>query len=94
MWFLQVEEVRYWKNLKAISNVKLKLAIKEDDIIMSAELNELRKIRQDLDILTDLYVRLIERLIPEEDPEEEDIRAIREEDEIVGEEELFRVLME
>jgi len=44
---------------------------------MSAELNELRKIRQDLDILTDLYVRLIERLIPEEDPEEEDIRAIR-----------------
>ena len=35
-------------------------------------------------------MRLIERLIPEEDPEEEDIRAIREEDEIVGEEELFR----
>lgn len=61
---------------------------------MSAELNELRKIRQDLNILTDLYVRLTERLIPEEDPEEEDIRAIMEEDEIVGEEELFRALME
>jgi len=61
---------------------------------MSAELNELRKIRQDLDILTDLYVKLIERLIPEEDPEEEDIRAIREEDEIAGEKELFRALME
>ncbi|GBE55028.1 hypothetical protein BMS3Bbin15_01192 [archaeon BMS3Bbin15] len=77
-----------------ISNVKLKQTLNGDGIIMSAELNELRKIRQDLNILTDLYVRLTERLIPEEDPEEEDIRAIMEEDEIVGEEELFRALME
>ncbi len=61
---------------------------------MSAELKELQKIRQDLDILTNLYAKLIDRLIPEEEPDEEDIRAIREEDEIVGEEELFRVLRE
>ena len=61
---------------------------------MSAELKELQKIRQDLDILTNLYVKLIDKLIPEEEPDEEDIRAIREEDEIVGEEELFRVLIE
>jgi len=61
---------------------------------MSTEVRELQKIRQNLDILTDLYAKLIDRLLPEEDPDEEDIKAIREEDEIVGEEELFRVLRE
>jgi hypothetical protein len=61
---------------------------------MSAEAKELQKIRKDLDILTNLYVKLVDRLIPEEEPSEEDIKAIREEDEIVGEKELFRVLEE
>ncbi len=61
---------------------------------MSAELKELQKIREDLDILTNLYAKLIERLIPEEELEEGDIEAIKEEGEIVGEEELFRILME
>ncbi len=61
---------------------------------MSAELKELQKIRRDLDILTNLYAKLVDRLLPEEEPSREDIKAIREEDEIVGEEELFRVLEE
>ncbi len=59
---------------------------------MSAEIKELQKIRQDLDILTDLYVKLVDRLLSEEEPDEEDIKAIREKDEIVGEEEFFKVL--
>lgn len=61
---------------------------------MSTEVKELQKIRQNLDILTNLYVKLIDRLLPEEEPEKDDIKAIREKDEIVGEEELFRVLRE
>lgn len=61
---------------------------------MSTEVKELQKIRQNLDILTNLYVKLIDRLLPEEELEKEDTRAIREKDEIVGEEELFRVLRE
>jgi len=59
---------------------------------MSTEVNELQKIRQNLDILTNLYVKLIDRLLPEEEPDREDIKAIMEKDEIAGEEELFRVL--
>ncbi|MEE8167298.1 MAG: hypothetical protein V3T58_00295 [Candidatus Hydrothermarchaeales archaeon] len=61
---------------------------------MSIEVQELQKIRQDLDILTNLYAKLIDRLLPEEEPDEDDVKAIREKDEIVGEEELFRVLRE
>jgi hypothetical protein len=61
---------------------------------MGAEVKELRKIRKDLDILTNLYAKLVDRLLPEEEPSEEDIKAIRDEDETVGEEELFRVLEE
>lgn len=60
---------------------------------MTAEV-ELHKIRQNLDVLTNLYVKLVERLIPEEEPDEEDIKFIREEDETVGEEELLRALEE
>ena len=57
-------------------------------------MKELQKIRRDLDILTNLYAKLVDRLLPEEEPSREDIKAIRGEDEIVGEEELFRVLEE
>lgn len=60
---------------------------------MSAEV-ELHKIRQNLDVLTNLYVKLVERLLPEEEPDEEDIKAIRDDDETAGEEELFRALEE
>ncbi|RMF90515.1 MAG: hypothetical protein D6733_03605 [Methanobacteriota archaeon] len=61
---------------------------------MGAEIKELQKIRKDLDLLTNLYARLVDRLVPEEEPDEEDLRAIREKDEIAGEEELFKVLSE
>lgn len=57
-------------------------------------MKELQKIRKDLDILTNLYAKLVDRLIPEEEPSEEDIKALREEDELAGEEELFRALEE
>jgi hypothetical protein len=32
---------------------------------------ELKKIRADLDMLTNLYSKLVDRLIPEEEPEEQ-----------------------
>ena len=53
---------------------------------------ELRKIRTDLDMLTNLYAKLIDRLIPEEEPEEQDLKAIRSKDKIVSESELFKAL--
>ena len=54
--------------------------------------SEIKKIRADLDQLTKLYTRLVNRLIPEEEPEPEDIKAIKSKDKIVGEEELFKAL--
>ncbi len=53
---------------------------------------ELKKIRADLDMLTNLYSKLIDRLIPEEEPEAEDLKAIRGRDKIVSESELLKVL--
>lgn len=53
---------------------------------------ELKKIRADLDMLTDLYSKLVDRLIPEEEPEAEDLEAIRGRDKIASESELFKVL--
>ncbi|MCZ7402641.1 MAG: hypothetical protein O8C61_10510 [Candidatus Methanoperedens sp.] len=53
---------------------------------------ELRKIRADLDMLTNLYAKLIDRLIPEEEPEEQDLKSIRSKDKIVSESELFKAL--
>ena len=53
---------------------------------------EIKKIRADLDLLTKLYAKLVDRLIPEEKLESEDIEAIESEDKIAGEDELFRVL--
>ncbi len=53
---------------------------------------ELKKIRADLDMLTNLYSKLVDRLIPEEEPEAEDLKAIRSKDKIVSEAELLKVL--
>ena len=53
---------------------------------------ELKKIRADLDMLTNLYSKLIDRLIPEEDPEDEDLKAIRSKDKVASESELLKVL--
>jgi hypothetical protein len=53
---------------------------------------ELRKIRTDLDMLTNLYSKLVDRLIPEEEPEPEDLKAIQTKDKIASESELLKVL--
>ncbi len=53
---------------------------------------ELRKIRTDLDMLTNLYSKLVDRLIPEEEPEPEDLKAIDSRDEIASESKLLKVL--
>lgn len=55
--------------------------------------SELKRIRIDLDMLTNLYSRLIDRLIPEEEPEPADIKAIRgKKGRIASETELMKVL--
>ncbi len=53
---------------------------------------ELKKIRADLDMLTNLYSKLVDRLIPEEEPEAQDLKAIRGKDKIASESELLKVL--
>ncbi len=54
--------------------------------------NELKRIRADLDMLTDLYSKLVDRLIPEEEPESEDLKAIRGRDKVASESGLLKVL--
>ena len=62
---------------------------------MEAEvIEEIKKIRKDIDTLTKLYIKLINRIIPEEEAENEDIEAIESDDEILGEEELFKSINE
>lgn len=53
---------------------------------------ELRKIRTDLDMLTNLYSKLVDRFITEEEPEPEDLMAIKDRDKISSESELLKVL--
>jgi len=60
-------------------------AINEVLEILSEIRNELKKLRL-------LYRELVDRLIPMEEPEADERRAIEEEDEVVSEDELFRVL--
>ncbi len=55
-------------------------------------LEVLNEIRNELKELRLLYRELVNRLIPVEEPEADERRAIEEEDEVVGEDELFRVL--
>ena len=52
----------------------------------------LSEIRNELKELRLLYRELVDRLIPVEEPEADERRAIEEEDEIVSEDELLRVL--
>ncbi len=54
-------------------------------------ITELKKIRADLDLLTNLYSKLVEKLIPEEEPEVEDLKAIHGIDKIASESELLKV---
>jgi len=57
---------------------------------MSVEV--LKEIREELKELRLLYKGLVEKLVPVEEPTVEERKAIEEEDEIVGEEELMKVL--
>ena len=52
----------------------------------------LSEIRDELKELRLLYRELVDRLIPVEEPEVDERRAIEEEDEIVNEDELLQVL--
>jgi len=54
--------------------------------------DEIAHIRRDLDMLLKLYARLVDKIVPEEEPTPEDIETIRDEDDVVGEDELMRVL--
>ena len=54
-------------------------------------ITELKKIRADLDLLTNLYSKLVEKLIPEEEPEAEDLKAIHSIGKIASESELLKV---
>jgi len=53
---------------------------------------EIRNIRRDLDALIHLFSQLINKIVPEEEAEKEDAIAIKDDDEIVDEKEIFRVL--
>jgi len=60
-----------------------------------SEISEiLSEIRDELKELRLLYRELVDRLIPVEEPEVDERRAIEEEDEVVSEEDLLRVLRE
>ena len=54
--------------------------------------DEIAHIRRDLDVLLKLYARLVDKIVPEEEPTPEDIETIRDEDDVVGEDELMRAL--
>lgn len=54
--------------------------------------DDIRQIRADLDMLTKLYSKLVDRLVPEEEPEPKDVEAIESTDELKGEDELFKAL--
>ncbi|MCD6331572.1 MAG: hypothetical protein J7L80_05165 [Thermoplasmata archaeon] len=53
---------------------------------------EIKNIRKDLDTLVQLFSKLVNKIVPEEEAEEEDVMAIKDDDEIVDEKEIFRVL--
>ena len=53
---------------------------------------ELKRIRADLDMLTNLYSKLVDSLIPEEETEADDLKAIHSSNKIASESELLKVL--
>ncbi|MCL7412590.1 MAG: hypothetical protein M8353_03110 [ANME-2 cluster archaeon] len=53
---------------------------------------EQRKIRTDLDMLANRYSNCVNSLIPEEEPDFEDFKAIKSIDEIASESKLLKVL--
>jgi len=61
---------------------------------MTKVVETLNEIRDELRELRTLYKGLIERLIPVEEPSEDERRAIEEPDDIASEEELLKALGE
>ena len=53
---------------------------------------EIRNIRKDLDTLVHLFSELVNKIVPEEDAKKEDEKAIKQDDEIIGEKELLKAL--
>jgi hypothetical protein len=60
--------------------------------IMSEVVELLQEIRDELKELRLLYKSLVDKLVPEEEPLEDEGEAIESSDELVGEDEVFRVL--
>jgi hypothetical protein len=60
--------------------------------MMSEVVELLQEIRDELRELRLLYKSLVNRLVPEEEPLEDEREAIESSDELVGEDEVFRVL--
>ena len=65
-----------------------------DGTTINEVLEILGELRNELKELRLLYRELVDRLIPVEEPEVDEQRAIEEEDEVVSEEDLLRVLRE
>jgi len=65
-----------------------------DGTTINEVLEILGELRNELKELRLLYRELVDRLIPVEEPEADERRAIEEKDEIVSEEDLLRVLRE
>jgi len=65
-----------------------------NNMTMDEVLEILGEIRDELRELRLLYRELVDRLIPVEELEVDERRAIEEEDEVVGEEDLLRALRE
>ena len=53
---------------------------------------EIKQIRKDLDTLVLLYKRLVDHMIPLEEPSEEENIAIKSKDEVLGRDEIARAL--
>ena len=60
--------------------------------IMSEVVELLQEIRDGLKELRLLYKSLVDKLVPEEEPLEDEKDAIESSDELLGEDEVFRVL--
>ena len=58
-----------------------------------ADASDLETIRQELHELRLLYKKVAEQHIPTEEPTPEDIEALESEDELVGEEEIWKALI-
>ena len=58
-----------------------------------ADASDLETIRQELHELRLLYKKIAEQHIPTEEPTPEDIKALGSEDELVGEEEIWKALI-